>query len=465
MSLFRTRGLRRRGALVSVAALLALWSTGPLAAQTTPLHLPFTIDTLPNGLTLIVHQDRSVPTVAVNMWYHVGSGDERVGRTGFAHLFEHLMFMGSQNAEYPVFDRLLEAAGANNNGSTTEDRTNYYESGPRTALPLMLWLEADRMGWLLPTMDSAKVDLQRDVVKNERRQSYENRPYGMAFTELPGAMYPAGHPYSWPVIGSMRDLTAASVEDVKNFFRMYYAPNNATLVVVGDCTPAHLKALEGQYFAGVPRQPDPPPVTCDYKISPGARHRDVTDPHANLPAALRFYRIPPHADRDTPALDLLNVILGQGESSRLNVAVVRNAKAAVAVQAFANPFGPRRGPGVLVIFGIVNQGVAVEHLDSLIGMQIDSIRSSGVTPEELTKAKNTFRAGFIQDRETTLSKAEDLHHYDMFHDSLAEINTDLDRYLSVTADDIRRVANKYLDPANALTVIVRPAATPSGGAQ
>src|SRR5688572_27332979 len=183
---------------------------------------------LPNGLTVILHQDKSVPVVTVNTWYHVGSGDELPGRTGFAHLFEHIMFMGSQNVPVGMFDQWLEAAGADNNGSTTEDRTNYYEVLPSNALELALWLDADRMGWLLPTMDLAKVDLQRDVVKNERRQSYDNVPYGRADETILAALYPSTHPYSWPVIGSMADLSAATLDDTKNFFRTYYAPNNAT---------------------------------------------------------------------------------------------------------------------------------------------------------------------------------------------------------------------------------------------
>ena len=187
--------------LLLLTPFLALSS--PLLGQTPALRVPYVIDTLPNGLTVIIHEDHSVPIVTAYTWFHVGSGDEAPGRTGFAHLFEHLMFMGSQHAPYPQFDRLLEAAGASNNGSTSNDRTNYYEQGPVSALPLMLWLDADRMGWLLPTMDSAKVDLQRDVVKNERRQSVENQPYGLVEDILPGMLYPAGHPYSWTVIGSM----------------------------------------------------------------------------------------------------------------------------------------------------------------------------------------------------------------------------------------------------------------------
>src|SRR6188768_93134 len=245
---------------------LALLLPALAGAQSTQLRVPATIDTLPNGLTLIVHEDHSVPRVVTNVWFRVGSGDEKPGRTGFAHLFEHLMFMGSENAQYPAFDKLLESAGAANNGSTTEDRTNYYETGPSNSLPLMLWLEADRMGWLLPTMDSAKVDAQRDIVKNERRQSYENQPYGVAGDILPPAMYPKGHPYSWPVIGSMADLSAASLEDVKDFFRQYYAPNNAAIVVAGAVNTDSVRRIVRQYFSSIPRgpaitRPTPPKFT------------------------------------------------------------------------------------------------------------------------------------------------------------------------------------------------------------
>src|SRR5207244_8744780 len=211
---------------------LGLLSAVHLSAQS--LRIPYTTFTLPNGLQVIWHEDHSVPVVAVNMWYHVGSSDEQPGRTGFAHLFEHIMFMGSQHVPTGDFDKLLEAAGADNNGSTTEDRTNYYEDGPSNALPLMLWLDSDRQGFLLPEIDSAKVDLQRGVVQNERRQSYENQPYGLAEENILQRLYPPDHPYHWPVIGSMADLSAATLEDVRNFFRSYYTPNNATMVIGGD---------------------------------------------------------------------------------------------------------------------------------------------------------------------------------------------------------------------------------------
>src|SRR5262252_915102 len=223
--------------MTRAAVLLILALAAPAAAQTAAppkLELQYTQFTLPNGLTVILHEDHSVPLVTVNMWYHVGSSRERPGRTGFAHLFEHLMFMGSGHVKPGEFDNLLEAAGGDNNGSTENDRTNYWINVPSNALELALFLESDRMGYLLDSMTPKTVDAQRDVVKNERRQSYENRPYGLAEPTLGEMLYPQGHPYHWPVIGYMDDLTAASYDDVVEFFKMYYAPANASLVIAGD---------------------------------------------------------------------------------------------------------------------------------------------------------------------------------------------------------------------------------------
>ena len=224
------------------------------------LHIPFTQFTLGNGLNVIVHEDHSLPIVSVNLWYHVGSGNEKPGRTGFAHLFEHIMFEGSAHVPEGDFDNLLEAVGGTNNGSTSPDRTNYWENLPANAVELALWLEADRMGWLLETMDQQKLDLQRAVVKNERRQSYENRPYGLAFEQLGFALFPEDHPYHWPTIGSMEDLSAATLADVTEFFRTYYAPNNASLSIAGAVSTRRVRELVEKYFGPIPRGPERPPV-------------------------------------------------------------------------------------------------------------------------------------------------------------------------------------------------------------
>jgi zinc protease len=411
--------------------------------------------TLPNGLQVIYSEDHSTPLVSVDVWYHVGSRNERPGRSGFAHLFEHMMFQGSAHVKKAEHLQLIQRGGGTLNGSTQEDRTNFFETLPSNRLNLALWLEADRMRSLAITQEN--FENQRETVKEERRLGVDNRPYAAAFND--GMTWPfdsaACFSYAHTVIGSMDDLNAAKLPDVQAFFDTYYAPNNATLVVVGDFAPAELRRLVNEYYAGIPSHAAAAPVPCDWR--PGVRpaRREVHDAQANLDAVLRFYRIPEHRHPDTPALELLNLILGQGESSRLNVTVVRREKAAVGTGSLLSPNGSRNGPGVFVAYGIVNQGVGAERLDSLIGQQLDSIRANGVTPEELAKAKNILRAGFINNRETTLGKAEELHHYRVFHESLDEINTDLDRLLAVTADDLKRVATTYLAPANLTLVIVR----------
>jgi len=426
-------------------------------------QIPYEAFTLPNGLRVIYSEDHSTPIVSVDVWYNTGSRNERPGRSGFAHLFEHMMFEGSAHVKKGEHFQLISRAGGSENGSTAEDRTNYYETVPSNRLNLALWLEADRMRSLAITDEN--FHNQRETVKEERRLRVDNQPYSPAFID--GMTWPfdsAGcFAYAHTVIGSMDDLNAARLSDVRAFFDTFYAPNNATLVVVGDFKPLELRRYVNQYFSEIPRHPEPPPVRCTARLAPGIQRREVTDVHANLPAVLRIYRAPPHGDPDTRALELLNVSLGQGESSRLNVAVVRREKAALGTQVIVNPYDSRRGPGVLLVLAIANQGVDPLKLDTIVTAQLDSIRAAGVTEEELTKAKNTFRSSFIHTRETTLGKAEELHHYDMFHPSLAEINSDLERFLAVTAADIRRVAAKYLDPANAVVIVVKPAA--GGGAQ
>jgi predicted Zn-dependent peptidase len=407
--------------------------------------------------------DNSTPVVSVDLWYRVGARNERPGRGGFAHLFEHMMFQGSAHVKKGEHFQLIERAGGTMNGSTGDDRTNYYETLPSNRLNLALWLEADRMRSLAITQEN--FENQRATVKEERRLRIDNQPYIGAFLDGLSAAFDSAScfAYAHPGIGSMDDLNAAKLEDVQAFFDTYYVVNNATLVVVGDFDPQELKTLTQQYFGGIARKPDPPPSGCEFTLSPGVVRREVSDRLANLPAVLRLYRLPRHRDPDTRAITLLNIILGQGESSRMNQGVVRRDKAALFTQVFATE--DRNGPGILAALAIANQGIDVNRLDSLIAQQIDSIARFGVTDAELTKAKNTFRAQFIAGRETTLSKAEALQHYGYFHDAMADINTDLDAVLAVTAADIKQAAGKYMNQANAVVMIVKPGAAAPGGGQ
>jgi len=419
------------------ACLLAAPIVG--TAQAAPLRVPATVDTLPNGLTLIVHEDPSVPVVTTNVWFHVGSGDEKLGRTGFAHLFEHLMFMGSKNAPYPQFDRLLEAAGANNNGSTNGDRTNYYESGPTSALPLMLWLEADRLGWLLETMDGPKVDLQRDVVKNERRQSYENQPYGLAFENLMPALYPAGHPYSWSTIGSMTDLSAASLEDVKDFFRTYYAPNNATIVVAGAVKADSVRQLVRAMFSEIPRgpaitRPAPAPFAVRDTVI-------VLEDRVQLPRVYLAWHGVKEFSADDAALDIAAYVLSGARNSRLTQALVYDRELATNVNAFNSS---KRLDGDVQVVATARPGVGLDTLQRVIDSELRLLATRGPSARELEQARNAIEAQFLQRLEFSSAKADQLNAYFYAHGTPDWFQQDLERYRRVTAADVQRVVRKYL---------------------
>src|SRR6186997_1820695 len=300
--------MRRRILLI----LLALF-TVPLGAQTpAPLQVPYRQFTLANGLNVILHRDTSIPVVAVNVWYHVGSANERPGRTGFAHLFEHLMFEGSKHVPEGQFDILLEGAGGDNNGSTTNDRTNYVIDVPSNALEMALFLESDRMAYLLDTMSPERVNGQRDVVKNERRQSYENRPYGMASIELDKMLWPAGHPYCWPTIGYMEDLTAASYDDVVHFFKKYYAPNNASLVVAGDIDLDRTQAMVEKWFGEIPGGAPVEPIAPPSAILSEVKKKTLTDRVALERLYLAWLTPRMYAPGDA-ALDMVSSVLTGGK--------------------------------------------------------------------------------------------------------------------------------------------------------
>src|SRR5262245_11669666 len=294
-------------------------STPPAAGtqRSTNLSVPFTQFTLPNGLHVILHEDHSVPLATVNVWYHVGSAREKPGRTGFAHLFEHLMFEGSAHVKEGEFDARLEAAGGDNNASTATDATNYYIDVPSNALELALFLESDRMGYLLDTMTPERVDGQRDVVKNERRQSYENAPYGMAQIEIDTLLYPEGHPYRWPTIGYMEDLTAASHADVVDFFKKYYQPANASLVIAGDIDRVKTRALIEKWFGDVRPGPGPvPPIDFPHPQLTEEKTATLQD-RVQLPRLYLSWITPPHFNPGDGELDVIAQILAGGKNSRL----------------------------------------------------------------------------------------------------------------------------------------------------
>jgi zinc protease len=438
------------GAICAAVALAAPATSGAQA-----LRIPYRSFTLPNGLKVIVHEDHSVPIVTVNIWYHVGSADERPGRTGFAHLFEHLMFMGSEHVPTGQFDQLLEAAGADNNGSTTEDRTNYYEDGPSNALDLMLYLDSDRMGFLLPEITATKVDLQRGVVQNERRQSYENQPYGLADENILKRLFPADHPYSWPVIGSMADLTAASLEDVQQFFRSYYTPNNATVAIAGDVSFAQVRRAVERWFGAVPRGPAvarrPPPA-----VMLSADVYATLEDRVQLPRVYDTWHTVRAFAPDDAALDVLADILAGGRSSRLYKRLVYQLQIATQVTGYQDG---GRIDGKLQFFATARPGHDLNELQRVIDAEVRAIADSGPTPREVQRAQNGIEASFLNRMERVGGfggKANQLNQYDYFVGTPDYFQRDLERYRHVTGADVQRVARSYAVQAHRVVLSVVP---------
>ena len=436
-----------RYAMFAMAA-YALAATAA-AAQGIPslTHERYTLD---NGLTVILHEDRSTPMVAVNVWYHVGSADEQPGRTGFAHLFEHVMFMGSQHVPVGAFDQWLEAAGANNNGSTSQDRTNYFEWMPSNALPLALWLEADRMGWLLPTMDQAKLDVQRDVVKNERRQRVDNVPYGRAFETMLAAVFPAGHPYSWPTIGSMADLSAASLEDVTQFFRTYYAPNNATLSIAGDFNRDSVKVWVQRYFGEIPRGPAMPARPAPKEVTIARDTFLVLEDKVQLPRVYYAWPSVKLFHTDDAAMDLLAYVLAGDKNSRLYKRLVYEMQVAQDV----NAFQMSGREGMFMVSVTPKPGQTPARMAQLVNEELRKLSGQAVSDRELARAQNSYRAQFLDRLASVNGKADQLNSYNYYAGTPDYVRQDAARYDAVTAADIQRVVRDYLGkPKVVLTVV------------
>jgi predicted Zn-dependent peptidase len=401
----------RRFAPVVFAAL----ALAPLLASAgePPIAVPVTRFQLGNGLTVLLHEDHSLPTVVVDIWFRVGSKDERAGRTGFAHLFEHLMFMGTAAVPNGQYDAIMEAVGGQNNATTSEDRTNYFESGPSNLLETFLWLEADRLATLSDDMTKEKVDLQRDVVKNERRQSYENRPYGMAELALSENSWPKEHAYHHPVIGSHEDLTAASVDDVKNFFHDFYVPSNATLAIVGDFDPQNARALVEKYFGRLSKKNEPPhaaPAPFAPKVSTELTLKDAVQ----LERATVAFHSPPSYEPGDAECDLLAAILGSGKSSRLYQALVYDQKIAQQVQVEQRSM---RYGSLFLITATATPGHTAGELEKAIAAELARLDKTPPTERELERARALVETMVVKSIEPQIGMADLIDFFDFrFHD-------------------------------------------------
>jgi zinc protease len=422
--------------------LLVSFMTSNLSAQTGDKLPPIKMQqfTLPNGLRVIMHQDDSTPVVAVSVWYHVGSKNEDVGKTGFAHLFEHMMFQGSKNYE-GNYDKPLDEAGANLNGTTDEDRTYYYEVVPSNFLERALYLEADRMGGLLDAMSQEKLDNQRDVVKNERRQRIDNVPGGTSFEKIAEIMYPKGHPYNWTPIGSMEDLSAASMEDVKGFFRHYYVPNNAVLVLSGNFAEPQAKAWVQKYFGPLAKGTTPinRPNNPEPKLT-GEIRKSYEDTVPLPRLNIVWHSIPLFAS-DEAALDMLGTILSGGRSSRLQSNLVYGKE--LAQNVFANNNTSEIG-GLFQVSATAARGKSIDDVEKEINAEIDRIKKEPPTAEEMARALNGQESGAIYGLQTYLGLNGRISSYAGYKGEADFFQGDLDRYRKVTPADVQRVANTYL---------------------
>jgi len=438
-------------------------AAGAQAAPGGPLRIAYEEETLPNGLKVIYHVDRSTPVAAVDIWYNVGSKHEQPGRTGFAHLFEHVMFMGSRNVgPREHYDLLAEAgtrAGPDANGTTGYDRTNYFEQFASNYLERALWLEADRMGTLLETLTPQKLDLQRDVVKNERRQSVDNQPYGLWQEKLLAHVFPAGHPYHHVVIGSMEDLSAATLDDVRSFFKTYYAPNNAVLVVAGDMDVAQAKQMVRKHFGGIPRGPEPPPLRdASLPARIGASPREVVE-DANAPAPRVYvgFRMPPAKDPRGEAVEMLASILGGLESSVLDESLVRRQQVATSVSAFN--FGMVDGADLLVVTATGKPGSSADSLERALVAELDRAAQT-ITPAALDRARTNRRFQYVNGLQRMGGfggRADLLAEAWTYYRDPNWVNTRLAEYAAVKMEDLRALVAERLTPDNRATIVFVPA--------
>lgn len=433
-----------------VLAILAMGLLIVCSVAVGQINIKFDQYKLPNGMTVILHEDHSAPVTAVVVMYHVGSKNEKVKRTGFAHLFEHMMFQGSAHVADDEHFKLLQEIGANINGSTNEDVTNYFEIVPSNQMELALYLESDRMGFLLPSMTEEKLDNQRDVVKNERRQSYDNVPYGTADEKIAKAMYPETHPYSWPVIGYMEDLSAAALTDVKDFFKTYYAPNNAVLAIAGDFEPKETKQLVEKYFGFFPRGKDfDRPKAVPVSISENKYM--VFEDKVQLPRIYLTWHSPANYTREDAVLTVLAQILSSGKNSRLYKTLVYDQQIAQSVNADATS---SEIAGLFQVTVTAKPGRSLTTIKPVIDSIMADVLKNGVTDKEIEKALTSQETGITNRAATVFGKANTLATYYCQTGDPTNINKQLDLYKGITPQEVLTVARKHLtQPSMTLSIV------------
>jgi predicted Zn-dependent peptidase len=413
--------------------------------------------TLANGLRVVMSEDHAVPVVSVAVYYNVGSRNECEGRTGFAHLFEHMMFQGSENVPKAAHFQYIFNAGGTMNGTTSSERTNYFETLPASQLPLALWLESDRMRSLKVTQEN--LDNQRNAVQEEKRLTYDNRPYANAFLRLHEMTFvnPAN---AHSTIGSMEDLDAATIDDIREFFRIYYAPNNAVLTIVGDFDPREARSLVERYFGSIPNQPLPPAVDVTEPPEVAQRTDTYADPFAQLPALMLSWKIPPRRTPDFYALQLAADLLFEGDSSRLYQKLVKEEESAVAVQGGVDE---RRGPSSIYLVAIPKPEHTMAAIRESVGREIERLAAEGPTEREMEKLRNNLLNDAVRSRQSSLFRAQMLAEYALYDGDPQLVNSELERYYSVTPAGIKTAVAQYLTGDNKVTVEIIPS-PPTAGA-
>ncbi len=423
--------------------------------QFTPMQIPVETYRLANGLLVSLSEDHTAPIVAVNLWYHVGSANEREGRTGFAHLFEHMLFQGSAHVEANEHFELVQRAGGTLNGSTWLDRTNYFETVPSNQLALALWLEADRMGQLLPAMTQQKLDTQRDVVKNERRWSVDNQPYGTWWERLPALAFPPEHPFHHSLIGSMEDLNEARLEDVAHFFATYYTPDNAVLSIAGDFDPVEARALVERFFGGIPRGRGKPPLPS-MAVPPtfGGWKRQTVSDAVMLTRLFLAFRIPPYGTDEHEAATMAGAVLGLKRGSRLHRSLVRERQ--VAAEAAAFTFDLTKGSDLLVLDVTARPEIDGEMLEREVAREVDAFRSSGVSQDELDRAIALVETGLVVSMQAAGERADKLSLFATYFGDPSLVNEQVDRYRAVTRERVDSFVRQYLGEDNRASLLYVP---------